>query len=459
MIYRHVRPAALVMTLVASFGVSPATAQDAQAPQRRGDQGLFQGGPGNERGDVLFLTASAYESYDDNIVGEQTLGVATPDPTFQSSGLYSGGDATLFYGRRSDRVRFGANAGASLQYYPRLDDLTQTSYHTGADLSVVRGRRTFLASQSASWLPFFVLGSVPVVTPNPVIIDPGSVFTPPLAGNQDLAVFSEGSSSYQTGLGFTQGIGRRSSFTLNYGLSVSDLSGGLADLTDHSARATLNVPVSRYVSLRAGYGYQDSKYDTTEGLKQNVNQEVNAGVQYQRALSATRSIAFGVGTGVSVLRREEENHPELGVRRHNQALGSANFTYVFHRTWRAGAEYRRALQLLQGVSQPFFSNDVSANLVGRLSRRVDVVGSVGYSQGAIAVDSLTRDHDTRAGSVRLRYALTSRMAVTGEYAYYSYNFSRQVVLPQGVVGKLDRQVVRVGLVVGVPLLRGRAARP
>ena len=459
MVRRYVRPAVLAAMLAASLSVSSASAQDAQPQQRRPDQGLFQGGEqGTEHGDVLLLSGAAFESYDDNIAAGQASGSPTFDQRFQSSGFYSGGDAALFYGKRSERVRVGANAGAAIQYYPRLADLTQTSYHAGIDLSAVRGRRTYQAMQAASWLPFFVLGTAPLAAAAPPLFptapNPDTVFVPPLAGTQDVAVFSQPLTSYQTGLGFTQAVGRRFSLGLNYGLNMSDLSEGLADLTNQSARGTLSLQVSRNASLRSGYGYQDAVFDTvSEGTKRSRTHSIDVGFQYLRALSATRSIGVSGGSGASILQRDEDTHPELAGKKYYSAIGSAGFTYMFHRTWSANAEYRRSLQLLEGVSQPFYTDDVGANLGGRFSRRVDFLGGVRYSQGVIAFDSVSRDHDTRSGSIRLRYALSGQLALLGEYAFYGYTFSRQVDLPEGISRKLDRQVIRAGLTFGLPLLR------
>jgi hypothetical protein len=462
--HRCVRPAVVVMMSVASLSATVASAQEAQAQQRRPDQAIFRGDrQGTDSGNVLLLTGSVFESYDDNLVGEQAVGSVTGDPRFQTGGFYSGADAALSYRKRTNRVGFGANGGAALQYYPRLNDLTQSSYHLGTDLSAIRGRRTFQAAQSASWLPYLSLDIVPVEaaapTLSPAVTDPGTVFSPPLAGNQDLGVFSRSSTSYQTGLGYSQAFGRRSSFGLHYGLIVSDLStdasdpAGLSNLKSQAGRGTLNVPISRNMTLGSGYGYQDAEYDTSEGEKRTRNHDVDVGLQYLRALSPSRSIGFRVGSGLSVLQRDEDNHPELRGKKYYQALGSAGFTYMFHRTWSATADFRRGLQLFQGLSQPFFANDLGANLSGTFSRRIDFLAGVRYAEGIVGLDTTSRGYSTRTASVRIRYAISRTVALSGAYTYYSYNFSQEAQLPEGIVRELDRQVVRAGLTFGIPLVR------
>jgi hypothetical protein len=51
------------------------------------------------------------------------------------------------------------------------------------------------------------------------------------------------------------------------------------------------------------------------------------------------------------------------------------------------------------------------------------------------------------------YALARPLAVYARYVYYNSLFSQEIPLVPGIPGTLDRQGVRVGLTLAVPLIR------
>ena len=61
-------------------------------------------------------------------------------------------------------------------------------------------------------------------------------------------------------------------------------------------------------------------------------------------------------------------------------------------------------------------------------------------------------NDLYDASARVRFALSRKLALTGEYMFYSYRFEQAGALPRGFPSHLERRAFRVGLDVWLPLL-------
>ena len=92
-----------------------------------------------------------------------------------------------------------------------------------------------------------------------------------------------------------------------------------------------------------------------------------------------------------------------------------------------------------------------ANVGGLIGRRVDVAMSAGYLSGAIGFRD--RNFDTALASARARVALSQNLALFAQYFYYQYAFDEAVTTRLIVAPELERQGVRIGLTVWVPVLR------
>ena len=79
--------------------------------------------------------------------------------------------------------------------------------------------------------------------------------------------------------------------------------------------------------------------------------------------------------------------------------------------------------------------------------------SAGYSTGELTAARDQNGTDSYTGSARLQFALSRLMALSGEYDYYRYRFDHPVGLPDGMRQRLDRQSVRIGLNLWLPLFR------
>ena len=76
-----------------------------------------------------------------------------------------------------------------------------------------------------------------------------------------------------------------------------------------------------------------------------------------------------------------------------------------------------------------------------------------YTNGAVGLGMTGRNYDVYSGVAGFQLAMTKWAAAFIDYNYYHYQFDPAVVLPAGMNRGLDRQSVRGGVNLWVPLLR------
>ena len=90
---------------------------------------------------------------------------------------------------------------------------------------------------------------------------------------------------------------------------------------------------------------------------------------------------------------------------------------------------------------------------GLLTHRLDLRALFAYTNGELGIVSRTNNFDTYSATTRLRFAFTQMLAAYGEYVAYRYEFSNAAGLPAGLPSKVDRQGVRAGMTLFLPILR------
>jgi hypothetical protein len=96
------------------------------------------------------------------------------------------------------------------------------------------------------------------------------------------------------------------------------------------------------------------------------------------------------------------------------------------------------------------ADSVTAVLSGLIGRRNEVSLRASTSRGIVASTS-DEDFTSSFASVQWRRALNRFMAAQISYLYYDHDFANAVRLPRGFPQQLDRQGVRFGLTVWLPL--------
>ena len=83
----------------------------------------------------------------------------------------------------------------------------------------------------------------------------------------------------------------------------------------------------------------------------------------------------------------------------------------FSRSWTTRATYRRGLEYIADLTQPVFANGFTAEIGGLCTSRVDFLPRQVTASGASALNRSALTFDTSSADVRVRYALTSNLAL------------------------------------------------
>jgi hypothetical protein len=116
------------------------------------------------------------------------------------------------------------------------------------------------------------------------------------------------------------------------------------------------------------------------------------------------------------------------------------------------ANYRRAVSVLQGVTLQSFATDVgSLRADGLIGRRLEGIFSASYANGRSGSGEEPGRYETYNGNAQLTYALSRCCAVSFVYDYYYYNLGNVVDLQPGFPQRYDRNAVRFGFSLWLPL--------
>jgi hypothetical protein len=105
------------------------------------------------------------------------------------------------------------------------------------------------------------------------------------------------------------------------------------------------------------------------------------------------------------------------------------------------------------LSEPVFSDGLTVVLDGLFSPRWGLSVTGGYSSGESALYTNTSNFDTYTGNIRVLYAVSRMWAAYVDYLYYYYDFRGRVQLLPGVPSALERNGVRAGLTLWMPVIR------
>jgi hypothetical protein len=142
-----------------------------------------------------------------------------------------------------------------------------------------------------------------------------------------------------------------------------------------------------------------------------------------------------------------------GTGRRYLTDGQVSLGYQFSRGWQTRAMYRRGMEYIPAFTEPVFTDGVSANIDGMITRRLDLTVSAGYSDGESAFSRNASALKSYNGDVRLRYALNRTMAAYVQYLYYFYDFGGNTQLAPGMPTRLERNAVRAGFSLWLPVVQ------
>ena len=164
--------------------------------------------------------------------------------------------------------------------------------------------------------------------------------------------------------------------------------------------------------------------DWVVGLNTTAH-NLDIGIDYRRPLSRTRRTFLSFNTGSTVAESEVSG-------RRVQAVGSASLVHYVRRTWTGLFEYRRRLHYVDGFDRPLFGDALTAGFSGLLSRSMELSARTGYTAGTIGLSTRAPRFESYTGSVRLRRALSRKLAGYVEGLFYHYSFDEDAVRPPGL---------------------------
>jgi hypothetical protein len=441
-----VKPLTTFLVVVAAAAVlgGPATAA-AQSGPGRPYRALFGGAttdPSMHK--ALDVTFSVAEAYDDNVQGESDpLALASP---LLRSGWYTSLAPAITYTWAGRHAVFNSSAGSNLRYYSKEGGFFGSTHFGGVGFSSKIGNGQLAASQSVSYSPSYFYGLLPSLAP----VESGV----PVGAVSDFTINDQKALLYDSAVTFNQALSRRTSVSLlaNYQTTKFSDDSMNRDLRSYSAGGRYGYTLSKNATLHLGYVYRTGQYSYTQNGASTVVHDIDAGVDYHRPLSLSRRTRFDFTVGSAIVNADAGQG--VGSVRQFRLVGTAALSHDMGRTWRAKAAYNRGAGFPGGFNQAVFSDAVIASLDGFLSRRVDFHAGGNFSAGDVTGTAATSGHFQQySGSTRLRAAVTTVLAVFGEYTYYNYDLGSAVATAPGVPLALERSSVRLGLSVWLPLVR------
>jgi hypothetical protein len=420
----------------------PAQAQEVGRGQELGTlrsmDGIFGGD--SAPAEQLSVSWSVLGAADRNLTSVSS-GPTADDP-LQAVGTYGTTEGSLTYRKRGKHSVFSTSAATGGRYYPDYQEFSRFDGVGGVSYSAdVGGKTAIRVAQGISYQPYYELNFVNI---------PGQT-TSSVATRDTNALSNRASTRLIGNFGLTQRFTRRSSLTADYSYRRTQFSGDPEQFFWQIAHVMYSHNVSRYAALRLGYGRGEGR-DGVGVISSTVNHDIDAGVDYSRALSFSRKTTLGFTSGATVIQTPGALGDRQSYFRWN---GTASLTREMGRTWSADATYRRGIQFLEGLADPLYADTIQFHVGGLLNRRFELGLWGDYSRGTLGVPALHQEYSTYTGGSDLRMALNRTLAAYVQYFAYHYGFENNVQLSNGVSSTLARQGVRFGISGWLPLYRAK----
>jgi hypothetical protein len=402
---------------------------------RRANGLLGRPAPDPHGGHTLDANVSLFDAYDDDVTAEQGTG---NDPRRPVSGNYSGLTASGAYARVSRWMTVQAAAGSNFRYYPSVGNVAIAASSGAIAIGVRHNSTTLHVAQTAGYQPFLAFTPFATAAPGEALTAEALTADSPAL---DATVARRTAVSIGTDVRLEQGLGRRTALAAFVGQNRIDYTEG--DVTQRwiIAGGTVSHHLTKGASLRLGYQLQDARFvSSTEATAPRV-QNIDIGIDYDKALGLTRKTSIAFHTGSSLA--------DQGGSRAFLLTGDASFTREIGRTWTARADYRRGTTILPGINELAFAVSVQ----GDATPRVGLHAGASYSEGTLGVVRVTNQFGSYSASTGARYSLSRLVGLYGEYVNYWYEFAEDAGVSDGLPRRVRRQGVRGGLSLWIPLIR------
>ena len=373
----------------------------------------------------LMASGTLFGAYDDNLLLTDSGLYAPPRlPVF--GGTYAGYTGNLAYDWLGDTLAVRADLSTTGRYYPAYD-----VFRLGRQLGSV----SLTAAGMSPWRGAHLNTNGAVQYRSHGVPFTAATFLPDDA--LDVGAIAGEISSYRSGLvsgaiQLGQDWGRRRSLSVTASVQSTWLE-NYARTAGYELGGMYSAKVGRHGVFRAGY----SREAFDRGVGSYVIHNVTAGGNYARPLSALRGAYVSFGGGTSAIEGR-------GTFR-TTAVGDAGFRYEFKRSWTASAHYHRGFTFVDEVLQPLMANTFVGSVDGLLSPRLGLLVSSVTTLGNVGAIDTASNYDMHGMRARLRYSLSRRAAIQGEYLFYHYRFDDSIHLAQNLPSTFHRQVALVSI--------------
>jgi hypothetical protein len=359
------------------------------------------------------------------------------DPTLDADNARNQLGLTGAYAQRGRRLSLDADGETSFRTDSTAQRLWSLDHRANFGLTLQLGRYTSIeARQSGRYAAL-----------NPLV---GGQGIGAMVGTESTTVgLAEGLRTRQIFTGVantvvTHTLTRRSTVVLShsYAYSEGDYRGALVG---HVLGARVERRVGASQKLRLGYRLTKATYDP-ENRKFLKTQDIDAGLDYQRALPFSPRTMLTASTGSSMIEDRE--------RRTFRILGDVGVTRTLSPSWLARLNFSRPVQILEGMATPLVSTAVALNVIGDLGRRHRMLAVVGYSTGRVSLSfSNTTAVEGYSAGFLWRTQLTRRIAVNAEIFDSRTLFGSEIAQLSSVPRDAEMRGGRVFLSYSRPILR------
>jgi hypothetical protein len=400
------------------------------------------------------LTAAAFGGFDklSQPTASSTSRVVTPESATSTqndlpSGFHSAALGGVEYVRDRDRSSIDLRGQTTTTYFPSLGRRLTTVGVTANVQKQIGARTRLAATPSASYAPYWGLdffgplagaGTVQPLSAQPSGLNSAVVSSPTYRTALDASVFQQ--------------ISSRTTLVFRGSTQRIELPDRNSKISNQRFGGRLTHALSSQVALNLGYAYWKADYTGTGTGAPLDGHDLDIGANYHKALSFSRNTTFTFGTGSTLFSRGANNASPTQTQDHVDfhMRVDAALDHQIGRTWSARLGYRRRWVFVEGFADPFFVDDVTANVGGMVNGRTTLAASLSYLKGTVGQGTQGSRHRSYGGSTVLRMTLNRSLAAFGQYQYYRFNFSNSAVLPSGFPGFFARNAVRGGLMLVFP---------
>jgi hypothetical protein len=213
---------------------------------------------------------------------------------------------------------------------------------------------------------------------------------------------------------------------------------------------------------RSNYRFSNATLFEPTRTRPIKDHTVDGGFTYTKNISRTRRVVLGATLGATLV-DTVSTVTELPLDYWTPS-GTATLYMDLYRSWSIGADYRRGVAVLDGITtEAFVSDAVIVRAGGHVNSRTDLTFATGYSNGRTG-DAITNGgYATYIGTAQVRVGVARWAALIANYNYFNYQIDAFTV-PVGVTlttipSSFDRHAVRFGLTMWLPLVGGFVERP